>query len=108
MEEKSRELLDFARKEIKTAIEKNKEEKLKVEILLEEGVFDRRDEILKYRKKFRIGTITEILREEFKDYDIISVVRCEGAVKEGVLTLARSPVWGRHYPLVWCLTLQEK
>lgn len=103
MWEKTTDLIDFARKELKTAIETNK---MEVEIVLTSNFSKGTDEIQKYGEKFRIKTCTEILREEFNDYNIKSIVKVKGFLS-AIVTYAKGPCT-LNYPLVWCLTLQKK
>ena len=99
----STELLDYALRELQVAVEQNKG---RVEIELEEYFQDDESKIKQFCNKFEIGTITELLREEFKDYDIKSIVKLKGHLK-GIITFSRGPC-SLHYPLVWVLTLRNK
>lgn len=62
--------------------------------------------VREFCEKLEIKTITEMLREEYKNYDIKSVVQSKGFLK-GIITFNRGPC-SLHYPLVWVLTLRKK
>ena len=98
----STELLDYALREIKEAI---KQERTKIRIVLEECYTDEREKVLQYCEKLELKTITEILREEFENYTIKSVVASEDL--NAIITFKRAPC-AIFYSLIWTLTLQKK
>ena len=99
----STELLDHAVREVKEAVDNNAPE---VVILLKEHFQNSTSEVQKYCDALEVKTITEILREEFKDYDIKSSVEIEGDLK-GIITFEKGPCM-LFYPLVWNLILHKK
>jgi len=99
----STELLDYALRELQVAVEQNKEI---VEIMLKEHFECNDNKTRSFCDKFEIKTITELLREEFEDYDIKSVVELKGYLT-GIITFSNGPC-SLNYPLVWILTLRKK
>lgn len=99
----SNELLEYALRELQVAIEKNK---VQVEILLKERFPNDTASIRQYCDELEVKTITELLREEFKNYDIRSVVESKGDL-QGVITFTKGPCI-MAYLLVWVLTLRKK
>lgn len=97
------ELLDYALRELQVAVKKKRS---KVEIKLEQHYSkDDLNSIKQYCDRFEIKEITELLREEFKEYDIKSVVRFKNLT--GVLTFNKGSCL-LTYLLVWDLTLRKK
>ena len=99
----SSELLEYALRKLQVAIEKNE---VQVEILLDERFPNDTNSVKKYCDELEVKTITELLREEFKNYDIRSVVESKGYL-QGIITFTKGPCI-MAYPLVWILTLQKK
>lgn len=99
----STELLDHAFRELQVAIKNNK---IQVEILLNERFSTNSNTVKKYCDELELKTITEILREEFSDYNIKSLVESKGYL-QGVITFEKGPCV-MFYPLVWKLTLRKK
>lgn len=99
----STELLDYALRELQVAVEQNKGT---VEIKLEEYFQNAENKMRQFCNKFEIKTITELLREEFEDYDIKSIIELKGHLT-GIITFSRGPC-SLHYPLIWRLTLRKK
>ena len=99
----STELLDYALRELRVAIKKGKRQ---VEIILDDNFLNDTKVVKKYCDELELKTITEMLREEFDDYNIKSVVKSKGDLK-GIITFERGPC-AMYYPLVWRLTLRKK
>ncbi len=99
----SNELLEYALRELQVAVKENKSQ---VEILLKESFPNDTNRVRKYCDGLEMKTITEILREEFKNYDIRSTVESKGYLK-AIITFERGPC-EKFYPLVWKLTLRKK
>ena len=99
----SEELMDFARKKLKEAIEKKEFE---VEIVLSDSFPADTSEVQLRCESLKMKKITESLREEFSNYNIKSIVKSKGKLN-AILTFKKGPC-ALFYPLVWCLTLQEK
>ena len=99
----SNELLEYALRELQVAVKENKSQ---VEILLEEYFPNDTNKVREYCDELEIKTITEILREEFKNYYIRSTVESKGDLK-AVLTFAEGPC-KIFYTIVWTLTLRKK
>ena len=90
---------------MKNTVRQEKNE-LEVEILLEESFIDDTAIVRRYCDNLEVKTITELLREEFKDYNIRSVVKSKGYL-QGIITFSEGPCV-MSYPLVWTLTLLKK
>jgi len=103
MDKFSNELMEFARSRIKMAIEKKEWE---VEIILSESFPNDTIEVQKHCETLQLKNITEALRKEFNNYNIKSIVKSKGNLTT-ILTFKKGPC-ALFYPLVWCLSLQEK
>ena len=96
------ELLDHAVREVREAVDKSVPE---VVIFLEKHFRNSTSEIKKYCDNLEVKTITEILREEFNNYNIESIVEIGDLT--GVITFEKGPC-ALYYPLVWNLILHKK
>ena len=99
----SSELLEHAFRELQVAVKENKPE---VEIRIQEHFSGDIKETGKIVDRLEMRTITELLREEFSQYEIKSRVGTKGKLN-GILSCKDSPCV-LFYPLVWELTLQKK
>ena len=84
----------------------SKKKEWELEILLSESFPNDTTEVQKYCETLQLKNITETLREEFNNYNIKSIVKSKGNLTT-ILTFKKGPCT-MFYPLVWCLTLQEK
>lgn len=96
-------LLDYALRELQVAILHNTK---KVEIVLENYFTGDVNSMRKLSDNLEIKTITEILREEFTNYEIRSIVGQKGQLNS-IITFSHAPCV-LSYPLVWELILQKK
>lgn len=99
----SNELLEYALRKLQVAVNENKSQ---VEILLKERFPNDTNKVREYCDNLELKTITEILREEFKNYDIRSTVESKGYLK-AILTFERGQC-EMFFSLVWNLTLLKK
>ncbi len=99
----SKDLFDHALRELQVAV---KEKKVQVEIILSEAFPNDTNKVREYCDRFELKKITESIREQFKNYDVRSVVESKGHLK-CIITFQKGPCV-RAYPLVWTLTLREK
>lgn len=98
-------LLDYALRELQVAVKKKKKNQKVVIVLKQHYSKDDINKIKQYCDRYEIKEITELLREEFKEYDIKSTVRLGSLT--GVVTFSKGPC-SLNYPLIWELTLRKK
>ena len=105
MRKKSKELLDMALRELHTAIKEGKEE---VEITLEKDSSGTKEAAQCVSDKYEIKKLTELIRKEFVDYEVKSVIYSE-LNKLSIVTFEKGPCRKTAlYSLKWKLSLQKK
>ena len=105
MPKKSQELLDMALRELHTAIKEGKEE---IEILLKENTDGSQETAVNVSKKYETKKLTEIIRAEFADYEVKSVIYGE-LNKLAIVSFKNSPCRKTAlYSIKWKLSLQKK
>ncbi len=105
MRKKSKELLDMALRELHTAIKEGKEE---VEILLEKTRDGSEETALYVSNKYETKKLTEIIRAEFADYEVKSIIYRE--LNQLAITSFKNGPCRKNasYSLKWKLSLQKK
>ena len=105
MRKKSKELLDMALRELHTAIKEGKEE---VEITLEKDSSGTKEAAKCVSNKYELKKLTELIRKEFVDYEVKSVIYGE-LNKLSIITFEKGPCKKcASYSLKWKLSLQKK
>lgn len=105
MRRKSKELLDMALRELHTAIKEGKEE---VKITLQENSSGTQKEAERVSKKYEIKELTELIRKEFADYEVKSVIY-SNLDNLAIISFKNSPCKKfTTYSLKWKLSLQKK
>ena len=105
MRKKSKELLDMALRELHTAI---KEEKEEVKITLEKDSSGTQKAAEHASNKYEIKKLTELIRKEFADYEVKSVIYSE-LNNLAIISFKNSPCKKyASYSLKWKLSLQKK
>jgi len=97
------ELLDYALRELQVATKENKHQ---VEIILSECSQSDVNEIIKLSQKLEVNSVIELLRKEYNDYSIQSMVGPKGNSEIRVKFLQFPNV--TYCPIVWKLSLQKK
>ena len=103
MWQNSIELLEYALRELQTAVESNK---TSVEIMLDEYFLGDMERIKEIVDNLKLKEITATLLEKFNDYEIKSRVGQDGCFK-AILTFKNAPC-AIFYPLKWNLILKIK
>lgn len=98
----SNELLDIALRLVEEAIENNS---LKTEIVLKDWFSGDVDQMHEICEQLEIRLITELLRDEFKQYQIRSIVREKSL--SGIISFKNAPC-SMFYNLIWELRLKPK
>ena len=105
MRRKSKELLDMALRELHTAIKEVKEE---VEITLEKDFDGTQKAAEHFSKKYETKKLTELIRKEFADYEVKSIIYGKPNYLAIVCFSNKSCTNAASYSLIWKLSLQEK
>lgn len=104
MWQNSNELLDYALRELKEAVSKNKSE---LEIVLKEQFVGCQDDIQQICKNLKIKVITKRLRKEFCNYDIRSTV-VEKRTSNNILIITYKTGCDLGLSIVWKLVISPK
>lgn len=97
------ELLDYALRELQVAI---KEDKKEVEIILSDAHEGKVNEIINLHEKLDVMVVAELLRMQYSDYSIKSIVGPKLTTQISI-KLPQVPIM-TYYPIVWKLSLQKK
>ena len=99
----SSELLDCALRELQIAIKEGRKE---VEIILSDAYEGNVNGIINLDEKLNVMVVAEILRMQYSNYSIKSVVGPK-LTSEIRIKLPQIPTM-TYYPIVWTLSLQKK
>lgn len=86
MKKDSNELLDIALRKVEEAVKSNL---LTVEIMIRECFSGSSEEMKKICEQLELKTITELLREEFSEYEIKSIIRQRNRI--GIISTQNAP-----------------
>ena len=105
MRKKSKELLDMALRELHSAINEGKEE---VELVLKKEFSGKQEDLQKFSNKYELKKVTELLREEYSDYEIKSIIYGEPNCL-AIVCFDKGPCRKiGSYSIVWKLSLKLK
>jgi len=99
----STEFLDYALRELQVAIEEDKKE---VEIILSDAHESKVNEIINLHEKLNVMVVAELLRMQYPDYSIKSIVWPKLTTQIAIKIPKVQTI--TYYPIVWKLSLQKK